>query len=67
MGTLRALGVTTSALVSEFIVHHAGYAAAFIACGAIGAAATVLLWFALPDVSSDEGEQKHPAPANAPA
>ena len=50
MGTLRALGVATSAAVGEFIVHYAGYNSAFLACGVIGALGTVLLWLALPQV-----------------
>jgi MFS family permease len=60
MGTLRALGVTSSAVLSEFAVHHAGYGSAFIGCGVVGAAATALLWFALPDVSSEERRPKEP-------
>jgi MFS family permease len=53
MGTLRALGVTTSALAGEFLVHHSGYGAAFMASGMVGAGATVLLWMALPRVGPE--------------
>ena len=49
MATLRSLGVTTSGLVSELLVGRLGYGATYIGCGMIGAAALVLLWFALPD------------------
>jgi MFS family permease len=51
MSTLRSLGVTTSGLISELLVDHLGYAAAFLGCGLIGIVATVLLWVGLPDES----------------
>ena len=50
MGTLRALGVSTSALVSEVTVGRLGYDFTYVGCGVIGAAAFALLWFALPAV-----------------
>ena len=49
MATMRGLGATTSGLVSELMVEHLGYAAAFLGCGAIGAAAAMLLWWGLPE------------------
>ena len=49
-GTLRALGVSTSALVSEVTVGRLGYDFTYAGCGVIGGAALALLWFALPAV-----------------
>ena len=49
MATLRGLGATTSGLVSGLMADNLGYAAAFIGCGVIGAAAAALLWLGLPD------------------
>ena len=49
MATMRGLGATTSGLVSELMVEHFGYAAAFLGCGVIGATAATLLWFGLPE------------------
>jgi MFS family permease len=49
MATMRGLGATTSGLVSELMVEHLGYAAAFLGCGAIGAGAAMLLWWGLPE------------------
>jgi MFS family permease len=48
MATLRALGVTSSSLLSELIVEHLGYSAAYIGCGVIGITAATLLWVGLP-------------------
>jgi MFS family permease len=49
MATMRGLGATTSGLMSELMVDYLGYAAAFLGCGVIGAAAAVLLWVGLPE------------------
>ena len=59
MATMRGLGATTSGLVSGLMADNLGYAAAFLGCGVIGAAAAVLLWLGLP-----EGRQA-PAPTAA--
>jgi MFS family permease len=58
MATLRALGVTSSALLSELIVEHMGYSIAYISCGVIGLAAAALLWVGLPErgAPSDAGK-----------
>jgi hypothetical protein len=46
---MRGLGATTSGLVSELMVEHLRYAAAFLGCGAIGTVAVMLLWRGLPE------------------
>jgi len=61
MAAMRALGATTSGLLSELMVEYLGYSEAFLGCGAIGAVAAVLLWFGLPARLSVE--QAAPAPA----
>ncbi len=60
MATMRGLGATTSGLVSELMVEYLGYAAAFLGCGAIGAASAMLLWWGLP-------ERNKQVPTTAPA
>ncbi|HSU05083.1 MAG TPA: MFS transporter [Acetobacteraceae bacterium] len=62
MGTLRAVGVTSSGLLSEMLVDRLGYNAAYAGCGVIGALAVALLWFALPDPQATE----HPTADEAP-
>lgn len=52
LGTVRGLGVTTSAAASEFIVHFMGYSPAFLACGVLGVGAAVLMWLALPRIET---------------
>ena len=52
MATMGGLGATTSGLASELMVAHLGYAAAFVGCGMIGAAAVALLWLGLPQQQS---------------
>jgi MFS family permease len=54
MATLRALGVTSSALISELLVEHVNYGAAYIGCGVIGVAAAALLGIGLSE-RSEEG------------
>jgi len=49
MAAMRALGATGSGLLSELLVESAGYTEAYLICGIIGAVATVLLWFGLPE------------------
>jgi len=49
MAAMRALGATSSALLSELMVEHVGYAEAYFGCGTIGLVAAVLLWFGLPE------------------
>ena len=49
MGTLRALGVTSSGLLSEMLVTRLGYNAAYLGCAIVGGLTLLLLWFALPD------------------
>jgi MFS family permease len=49
MAAMRALGATSSGLLSELMVEKAGYAEAYISCGIIGVVATVLLWSGLPE------------------
>jgi predicted MFS family arabinose efflux permease len=51
MGTMRALGVSSSGLASELLVDHLGYRAAFIGCAVVAGAAAALLWAGLPDSS----------------
>jgi MFS family permease len=51
MATLRALGVTSSSLLSELMVEHISYGAAYLGCGVIGIAATALLWVGLSERS----------------
>jgi hypothetical protein len=46
---MRGVGATRTGLVSEPMVQHRGYAAAFLGCGVIGAAAAMLLWLGLPE------------------
>ena len=47
MATMRALGVSSSGLLSELLVDHLGYSAAFIGCAIVGGAAALLLWAGL--------------------
>jgi MFS family permease len=54
MGTLRAIGATSSSLASELLMDRFGYSAAYIGCGIVGVAALALLWFALPEVPSSD-------------
>jgi len=58
VATLRALGVTTSALLSEIGLEQLGYSATYIGCGALGSAALALLWFGLPE---RQGQQRYSA------
>ena len=51
VATLRAIGVATSGFASEFGVAHFGYRGVFLGCAAIGIAALVLLWWAMPETS----------------
>jgi MFS family permease len=60
MAATRALGATSSGLLSELVVESAGYTEAFLACGVIGAVAAVLLWFGLPEPVAP---QEAPCPA----
>ncbi|MEJ0016725.1 MAG: MFS transporter [Acetobacteraceae bacterium] len=61
VATARALGTTSSGLISELLVDHLGYAQAFLGCGIVGAGAAALLWFGLPDKVPDA--QRTPAAA----
>lgn len=47
MAAMRALGATSSGLLSELMVESTGYTAAFLGCGIIGAIASILLWLGL--------------------
>ncbi|OJW26643.1 MAG: hypothetical protein BGO51_14270 [Rhodospirillales bacterium 69-11] len=58
VATVRALGVTSSAVLGEFVVDRFGYAPAYGVCGGLGIAAAVLIWVAL----AERGQ-----PAAAPA
>jgi MFS family permease len=51
VATLRALGVTTSGFASEFITEQLGYGGVFLGCAVVGAAALLLLWWAMPETS----------------
>ena len=53
MGTLRALGVTSSGLLSEILVTRLGYNAAYLGCAIVGGLTLLLLWFALPDPDTE--------------
>lgn len=55
MATLRALGVTSSAVLSEFMVHRFGYAPTYGFCGVLGLAAAVLVWVALAERGQPAG------------
>jgi MFS family permease len=59
MATMRGLGATSSGLVSELMIEHLDYSAAFLGCGVMGAVAAVLLWLGLPE--------RQAPPANAAA
>ncbi len=59
MGTLRALGVTSSGLLSEMLVARLGYNAAYIGCAIVGGLTLALLWFALPDPASRSSDETH--------
>lgn len=52
MATLRALGVTSSSLLSEVIAEHVSYGAAYVGCGVIGLGAAVLFWFGLTETAA---------------
>jgi len=58
MATMRALGTTASGLVSELIVEHLGYTAAFLACGITGTSAATLLWLGISPSSRQIGLEK---------
>jgi MFS family permease len=47
MATMRALGATSSGLISELLVEHFGYTVAFLCCGVVAAAGAALLWIGL--------------------
>lgn len=58
IATVLSLGVSSSGLVSELVVGHFGYDAAFAANAVVGAAALTLLWFVMPETQPDlEKEQ----------
>jgi MFS family permease len=64
MATLRALGVTSSSLLSELVVEHLGYGAAFMGCGVIGLAAATLLWVGLSERGAPTGNNEAVHEAN---
>ena len=61
MAAMRALGATSSGLLSELMVEHVGYTEAYLGCGIIGAIAAVLLWFGLPERAASTRESPVPA------
>ena len=61
MAAMRALGATSSGLLSELLVEYLGYNEAFLSCGAIGVVAAVLLWFGLPERAESAKEAAAPA------
>ncbi|HET7884562.1 MAG TPA: MFS transporter [Acetobacteraceae bacterium] len=61
MAAMRALGATSSGLLSELLVEYLGYNDAFLGCGAIGVVAAVLLWFGLPERAESAKEAAAPA------
>jgi MFS family permease len=61
MAAMRALGATSSGLLSELMIEHVGYTETYVGCGIIGAIAAVLLWFGLPDRAALTPESPVPA------
>lgn len=51
IATLRGIGVTSSGFASEFAISRMGYGGVFIGCAAVGLAALLLLWWAMPETS----------------
>lgn len=53
IGTMRALGVTSSGLATEMVVKHYGYDWAFYGCAGFSALALLLLWGLMPETRPD--------------
>lgn len=57
VATMRALGVSSSSLASEFVLGSFGYTAAFLGSAAIAAAALALLFFKMPETRPESTDR----------
>jgi MFS family permease len=63
VATAQGIGASTSGLAAGLVVDHLGYHAAFLGAGAIAATAFVVLWRAMPETASSDGEPAGNVPA----
>ncbi|KPB72345.1 MFS transporter [Pseudomonas cannabina] len=65
LSTMFGLGAALSNSLAGFVVHAAGYSAAFLTLAGVAAAAFVLLWVAVPETLSRSNPAPDPKPEQA--
>ncbi len=69
LSTMFGLGAALSNSLAGFVVHSAGYSAAFLTLAGVAAAAFCLLWFAVPETlaQAEQGSGKGPTDSDPDA
>lgn len=66
-GLSAGIGATLSTLGAGFIAEHFGNAVGFLSLAAVGAAAVLLIWLAMPETRDSAFEDEAEKPAEAPS